>query len=280
MVMAGVTHSNVRRGLATLVVGGAIAIGAAIVATPLHASAAGVPTKSCAGPSGGPAKPGESDVCTVSILGILANNDQYIIQPATPAGATITSCTGASVTTPFAYTTTTDVTNNACTWKVSGVTGASAGNLVLGTETLHIPSATASGTSVTQTMTQCAIVPPVVGTLTCGPSTPVGTSGTGSCVGGSDLPILGGCAPALPAITPTPTATPTASSSGGGGSSTTGNGTTAGGVQAASTSKSTPFTAGPPHPLPVAATLVAVGGGVLALFGLVAPRLLRRRQGQ
>jgi hypothetical protein len=279
--MAGITQSNLRRGLAALVLGAAIAVGAGMVTGPLHAGAVGVPTKTCVGPSSGAAQPGKADVCTVSILGILANGDQYVVQPAAPAGAVISACAGTTVTTPFAYTTTAAVTSNACTWTVSGVTAAAAGNLVLGTETLQISPATKSGTSVTQTATQCSIFPPPPlpgGALTCGPSTPMGTSGTGSCVGGADIPIVGGCQPANPLTTPTPT--PTASSSGGGTTTTdNGNGTTSGGVQAAST-KSTPFTSGPPHPLPVAATLVAVGGGVLALVGLGAPKLLRRRRGR
>jgi hypothetical protein len=271
--MAGVTKHSLRRGLAALALGGAVAVGALVITAPVHAAAAGIPTKTCLGPSGGAAQPGKPDVCTVSLLGILANGDQIVVQPATPAGATIASCTGTTVTTPFAYTTTTALTSNACTWTVSGVTGASAGNMVLGTETLQIPAATAAGTSVTQTATQCSIVPPPPlpnGVLTCAASTPMGTSGTGSCVGGTDIPILGGCAPALPALTPTPTPTPSTS----GGTGTTGNG---GGVQAGT---STPFTAGPPHPLPVAAALVVLAGALLAVAAFGAPRLLRRRRGR
>ena len=161
--MAGITHSSLRRGLAALVLGGAIAAGAGMVVGTQHAAAVGIPTKTCVGPSSGAAQPGKADVCTVSILGILANGDQYVVQPATPAGAVISACAGTTVTTPFAYTTTAAVTSNACTWTVSGVTAAAAGNLVLGTETLQISPATKSGTSVTQTMAVLDLPPPVVG---------------------------------------------------------------------------------------------------------------------
>lgn len=279
--MAGVTHSSLRRGLAALIVGGAIAVGAGVVTGTQHAAAVGIPSKTCTGTgANGEAEPGANVTCTVSIVGFLATGDEYIVQPATPAGATISNCSDKTVTTPFAYTSKGALTSNACTWTISGVTGAAVGNLVLGDETLKIPAGTSSGTSVTQTMVQCGIVPPVIGTLTCGPSSPMGTSGAGSCVGGMALPIVGGCVPALPAVTPTPTPTPTASSSGGGGTGTTDNGQSTGGVQAAATAKSTPFTSGPEHPLPVAATLVAVGGALLVLMALGGPALMRRRRGR
>jgi uncharacterized integral membrane protein len=51
-------------------------------------------------------------------------------------------------------------------------------------------------------------------------------------------------------------------------------------VQAAATATSTPFTSGPEHPLPVAATLVAVGGALLVLVALGGPALMRRRRGR
>ncbi|MDQ6856069.1 MAG: hypothetical protein M3Z57_03230 [Candidatus Dormibacteraeota bacterium] len=133
---------------------------------------------------------------------------------------------------------------------------------------------------MTQTAVQCSIFPPSPlpnGVVTCGLSLPMGTDGAGSCVGGTALPIVGGCTPALPLPTPTPSSTPS-SSDNGGGTGTTDNGTSAGGVQAAT--KSTPFTSGPEHPLPVAAALVAVGGALLALVAVGGPMLLRRRRGR
>ncbi|MBJ7593601.1 MAG: hypothetical protein JF886_01865 [Candidatus Dormibacteraeota bacterium] len=58
-------------------------------------------------------------------------------------------------------------------------------------------------------------------------------------------------------MTPTPAPTPT------------------GAVQAAATK--TPFTGGPEHPFPVAATLLTGAGLLLAVLAGVGPALLRRR---
>lgn len=284
--MAGVTQSNLRRGLAALVVGGAIALGTGLVAAPQRASAQSVPIKSCTGPSGsGAAMPGDTLTCTITAVGLLLNGDSFTVKPNAPTGSSIPAngCSGTSGgTAPLAYTTTGTGggATNACTFVVTATVFGTAANDVIGFERLTIPATTATGTAVTQTVQECGPPPPAgLGSQVCSPFGPLPTGGAGSCIGAAANPIIGGCPLALPLPTPTPTASATASSSGGG-TTTTDNGTSAsGGVQAAA-AKSTPFTSGPPHPLPVAATLVAVGGGLLALVGLGAPKLLRRRRGR
>lgn len=279
--MAGVTHSNLRRGVAALILGGTIAVAAGMVTGTQHASAlAVIPNKTCTGNGpAGAAQPGDTLTCVVSAAGAMVTGDTLTVSPLTPTGAFIPAngCVGvtAAGTAPFTYSTTvTTETATACTFTLTATTFGTAGNNVIGSEMLKVPASTAVGTSVTQQAQQCGTVP----TPCVSPFLPMGTSGAGSCVGGAAVPIVGGCQPANPLTTPTPT--PTASSSGGG-TGTTDNGTsTSGGVQAASTTKSTPFTSGPEHPLPVAAALVAVGGAVLALVAFGAPMLLRRRRGR
>ncbi len=189
----GITHRVVRRGVAVLVLAGTIAVAAGMIVGPQHAAAQGIPNKTCTGTgAGGAAAAGKSDVCTVSVVGALANGDAFVITPTAPAHAVVTGCTGTTVASPFAYTSTGAVTaDNSCTFTISGLAVLTAGNNLLGTETFKIPSGTAAGTSVTQEAKQCGLVPPPPApgsTLVCGPATPMGTSGPGSCVGAAAPP--------------------------------------------------------------------------------------------
>jgi hypothetical protein len=274
--MAAISYKGARRVLATVLLAGTAALGAGLVAGTQHAGAQGIPTKTCTGSgASGQAEPGDTLTCVVSIAGALVSGDTISVEPMAPAGATIPAngCVGVTGqgTAPFTYSTTVTETGGACTWAVTATTFGTAGNSVIGSEQLQIPAGTAAGTSVTQQAKQCGPPLPVAATVLCSPFLPMGTSGAGSCVGGTALPLIGGCAPALPLPTPTPSASPTASATGTGTTSSGG----AGGVQAAS---STPFTSGPEHPLPVAAALVAAGGLVVALLALGGPALLRRRR--
>jgi hypothetical protein len=289
--MAGVTHSSLRRGLAALVLGAAIAAWAAMVVGTQHASAQAVPNKSCTGPtSSGAAKPGDTLVCTITAVGLLFDGDSFTVTPNAPTGSFIPAkgCTGASGGAgPLTYTTAETDTGlgsaaGACKFVVSTTNKlGTAANDVIGYELLTVPATTPAGTSVTQQVQVCGPPPPIgaIGSQVCLPFGPLPTSGPGSCIGGAVLPVLGGCIPANPASTPTTTPSQSQSSSSGGTTTTDNGGSSAGGVQAAA-AKSTPFTSGPPHPLPVAATLVAVGGALLALVGLGTPMLLRRRRGR
>lgn len=270
--MAGGPHRGFRRTLGTVLIAGTAAVSAGFVVGAQHAGATGVPTKTCTGSgASGEAEPGDTLTCVVSVAGALVNGDSISVEPMAPAGAAIATngCAGVTAqgTAPFTYSTAVVEAAGACTWTVTATTFGTAGNSVIGSEQLQIPSTTAAGTSVTQQAKQCGPALPVVGIL-CSPFLPMGTSGAGSCVGGSAVPVIGGCVPALPLPTPTPATTPTPAASSGGTTSSSG------GQQAAST---TPFTSGPDHPFPVGAALVVAGGLLLALLALAGPAFLRRR---
>ncbi len=274
--MAGTPRRSLRRALAVAVLAGTAAIGAGFVTGVQHVGAQGIPNKTCTGSgASGQAEPGDTLTCVVSVVGVLVNGDTLAVEPLTPAGAAIpaSGCVGVTAqgTAPFTYSTTVVQGATACTWTIVATTFGTAGNSVIGSEQVHIPSNTAVGTSVTQQAQQCGPPLPPAPAL-CSPFLPMGTSGAGSCVGGSAVPVIGGCVPALPLPTPTPTPTATPTASGSGTTSSSGG---TGGVEAAN---STPFTSGPDHPLPVGAALVAGGGVLLVLLAVGGPALLRRRR--
>jgi hypothetical protein len=197
--MAGIKRGNrIRRALGVVVLAGSLAIGVTTILTSTHASAAvGVPHKVCSSPaSDGIPDPGTQVTCAVSLLGAVTAGETVEIAPTAPSGATIASCMGLTILTPSPY-----VTTVSGTCKFVIFSGASAGDVLLGTEVLNIPSSTAPNTSVTQTAQICET------TLGCFPATPMGVTGGGSCVGGAALPI-GGCAPTAPSSSP-PTSPPT-----------------------------------------------------------------------
>lgn len=262
---------TVRRGLAVAIGIAAIGGGSALVLLPSHAAAQGVPHKTCTDPSSsdGVAHPGDTIHCTVALAGVLlAPNVALEVQPTAPTGAFIPvgGCTGFSGgNAPFTYTTTASdnghlgTPSGICTFTVT--TGqALAGDNTLGFENLTIPVTTAPGSSVMQQANECI-------SGNCNPLgfLPMGVAGAGSCVGGTALPVVGGCSP-LPGPSPTPSSSPAASASP----------TPTSSVAAAATT--TPFTGGPPHPFPVGATALAASGVALALAGFGGPALLRRRR--
>lgn len=278
--MAEVTHSRLRRGLAAVVLGAALAAGAGMITGSHHASAQSIPNKICKGTgTNDVAKSPDLVTCTVFATGVVPDGTALAVKPTAPTGSVIQKCNPTNEAGPPVYSTT--VTTNpdgSCTFTIKtvaaipvpGVPGPpELGNVKLGTEVISIPSGVPDGTSVAQQAQECPPPLPVPG-LPCSPFLPMGTSGPGSCIGGTALPIVGGCTPALPITLPASgTPTPT-----GVGTTTNNNSPSASAAQAGN---STPFTSGPDHPLPVAAMLVAVGGALLVVLG-AGPLLLRRRR--
>lgn len=225
--MARLSLKAVATAAAPLAMAAMIALGVGVVAGTTPAAAQSIPNKTCTDnrdPSG-IAQPGDTITCLVMSAGILVNGEAVSVQPMAPSGATIPSngCTGVTGagTAPFTYSTAATLANGECTFTVTATTFGTAGNSVIGTELLKIPGSTPAGTSVTQQAKECG--PPLNGNPPiCGPFLPMGTSGAGSCVGGTALPVIGGCTPAPPTATPTssatssstPTATPTRSGTG------------------------------------------------------------------
>src|ERR1700732_3218331 len=163
--MAGIKRGNrIRRALGVVVLAGALAIGVTTILSSTHASAAGggphktcssaavgVPHKTCTSAAAdGIPDPGTQVTCTVSLLGGVTPGETVAIAPTAPSGATIASCAGVLLLT-------TEVsTSVSCTFTIIGT---SAGDVVLGTEVLNIPSSTAPNTSVTQTAQICETSP-------------------------------------------------------------------------------------------------------------------------
>ena len=199
--MAG-THrgKRIRRALGVVILAGSLAIGVTTILTSTRASAAvGVPHKTCLSPAtDGIPDPGTQVTCMVKLLGAVTAGETVEIAPTAPSGATIASCTGVVVLLPSPYTTTVPI--GTCKFVISG-TGA-AGDVLLGTEVLNIPSGTAPNTSVTQTAQICETAP-----AACFVATPMGVDGAGSCVDGPAIPGVGGCQPAAPGSSP-PTSPP------------------------------------------------------------------------
>ncbi|MBJ7609068.1 MAG: hypothetical protein JF887_06510 [Candidatus Dormibacteraeota bacterium] len=280
--MAEVTHSRLRRGMAAVVLGAALAAGAGMVTGSQHASAQSIPNKTCTGTgTKDMAKSPDLVTCTVFATGVVEDGTAIAVKPTAPTGSVIRQCTGVTneAGPPVYSTTVTPNADGSCTFTIKtvaaipvpGVPGPpELGNVKLGTEVISIPSGVPDGTSVAQQAQECP--PPLaVPGLPCSPFLPMGTSGPGSCIGGTALPIVGGCTPALPITLPA-SGTPTPTGVG----TTTGN-NSASPSGAAQAANSTPFTSGPDHPLPVAAILVAVGGALLVVLG-AGPLLLRRRR--
>jgi len=199
--MAGIKRGNrIRRAFGIFVLAGSLAIGVTTILTSTRANAAvGIPHKVCSSPaSDGIPDPGTQITCAVSLAGAVTAGETVEIAPTAPSGATISSCMGVTILVPSPYVTT--VTPGTCKFVITG-TG-SAGDVLLGSEVLNIPSDTPVNTSVTQTAQICEAAP-----VGCFPATPMGVTGGGSCVGGAALPI-GGCAPTAPSSSP-PTSPPT-----------------------------------------------------------------------
>ena len=195
--MAGTQRGKrVRRALGVVILAGSLAIGVTTILTSTRASAAvGVPHKTCTSAAAdGIPDPGTQITCTVSLLGGVTPGETVAIAPTAPSGATIASCTGVLLLT-------TEVsTSVSCTFTIIGT---SAGDVVLGTEVLNIPSSTAPNTSVTQTAQICETSP-----IGCFLATPMGVAGSGSCVDGTAIPGVGGGEPVAPSSSP-PTSPPT-----------------------------------------------------------------------
>ena len=201
--MAGIKRGNrIRRALGVFVLAGSLAIGVTTILTSTRASAAvGVPHKVCSStePDGVP-EPGDTIACQVFILGGVSAGETIAIAPTAPTGAFVSGCMGVTGVTTPAITGGTGA-GNACTLTAVPLTPA-AGDVLIGTETVKIPSGTAANTSVTQTAAICEIAP-----VGCFPATPMGVSGGGSCVDGPAIPEIGGCQPAVAASSP-PTSPP------------------------------------------------------------------------
>ncbi|HZU78147.1 MAG TPA: hypothetical protein VFA70_15375 [Dehalococcoidia bacterium] len=248
--------------------GVAVSFGIGVMTSASPALAQGIPAKTCTDPSSptGEAQPGDTITCTVDINGVLLDGSSYTVEPTAPTGAYITACGGATGgTSPDNYTSTATGTNlgganSSCKWTISSTLPLTFnGQNQIGTEQLFIPASTAVGTSVTQQAKEC------VGTQ-CGPFTPMGVSGNGSCVGGTALPVVGGCAPGLPSSgSPSPSASTSPVAQG--------SPTPTGSVQGATT---TPFTGGPTHPFPTAGAAIAAAGLAAGLGAFFGPSLLRR----
>ncbi|MBV8300670.1 MAG: hypothetical protein JOY68_01965 [Candidatus Dormibacteraeota bacterium] len=210
-----------------------------------------------------------------------ATGAEYQTHLVGPGASFVIACEGAT-----GVSTGSGPVSNTCTFTVTAATVAP--NTQVGTETIHIDLAAAAGSSLSQTGQYCGTIPPLSTTPTCLPTglQDVSTIGNGSCVGsGQTVNPLGGCLsasglPTLPGTTTSPSpsnsaggTTPTPSSSSGTGGNGSGSSGGKGGVAAAST---TPFTGGPVHPFPVAATGLALGGLALAFAAAFGPAVNRR----
>lgn len=202
--MAGIKRGNrIRRALGVFVLAGSLAIGVTTILSSTRASAAvGVPHKTCtaATESDGIPEPGDTITCSVSLLGGVTAGETIAVAPTAPSGAFVTGCMGVALVTSGTVTGGAGP-GNACTFSAIPLTPA-AGDVLLGTETVKIPSSTAANTSVTQTAEICEVAP-----VGCFPATPMGVAGSGSCVDGAAIPEVGGCQPAAPATSP-PTSPP------------------------------------------------------------------------
>jgi hypothetical protein len=202
--MPGTQRRNrIRRVFGVVVLAASIAVGVTTILTSTRASAAvGIPHKVCSStqPDGVP-EPGDTISCQVFILGGVSAGETIAIAPTAPSGAFVSGCMGVTGVTTPAITGGTGA-GNACTLTAVPLTPA-AGDVLIGTETVQIPSSTAANTSVTQTAAICEIAP-----VGCFPATPMGVGGGGSCVDGPAIPGIGGCQPAAPSSSP-PTSPPT-----------------------------------------------------------------------
>ncbi len=259
------------------------------------------PDKNCTGHNGSatvPPVPGDTVTCTVYFNGTMEVLSGANVIPAT--GTTITGCGGGpNMFTDGAgnpYTVTGAQVGNQCGYTINTAGGmlnplmqvigvpAQNGGLgtQLGTETFTIPSTTAvpsGGKSLMQMANFCQVE---ATPSTCGPTTPMGEGGAGTCVGGAAAPFpVGGCSSGLPAPgTPTPPGggggTPTPSSSSSESNNSEAGETSSSGVQGVTATK---FTGADEHPLPIGAGAIAFGGLLLA-FGVGAgPSILRKRRG-
>ena len=272
---------RVRRGMLAMVSAVvAAAAGIGFVSTTAFAATQGPPVpvfKQCTGTATDQsAEAGHTVTCTVTATLPNGTGGTYAVQLTGPTNAATQTCAGVAATTTF-----TGPANNICTWTVTASPGITPGTMI-GTETIFIAPLTPAGSSVTQSGELCGAPIPVIAPAPQCPPTgfqPILTTGPGACVGSAN-----GCTglPGLPGGgTPTPTPTPSGNGNGNGngngtGGTTTGTTTTTGTGQVKAAS--TPFTGGPEHPFPVAATGIAVGGSLLMLAAVAAPMWVRRRR--
>lgn len=272
--MAGSRKRTLKSGLAALAIAGATAFAVdALLTQTVHAQPLPV-YKMCTGPnSDGTSAPGGTTMCDVfAVPGNLATGI-YAVRLDGPGTSQIVACGPATGVTSATQ------SGNTCTYTVLVTVTP---NEKIATETIHIGLST-NGQSITQSAYECGPPNPIT---PCPPPqsfTSISTIGNGSCVGaGNTVSPLGGClstatSPPTTTTTSSTTHTNTTNDEGGGGGGTTENeaGETTGAVQGATATK---FTGGPDHPFPVAATTIAVIGGLLAVATGLGPSLLRRRR--
>jgi hypothetical protein len=285
----------------------------ALFGTPAHALVTTPgPGKICGGGLSGtsttsPGVPGAPVICHVYYVGTMETGGSVHIHVVTPTNS-ITACqNGFSGTDALgnAYTVAgTMVSGMECKYVVTAtislnnplneVVGAPSQNggagTELGTESLLIPTTTASGTSVSQSQFSCQLE---TNQATCSPAGgPMGLGGSGSCVGGAANPFpVGGCSgglPGPPATTTTTSHSTTTSAGGGDGGTTTETNGNNGGSEAnvtitrtatvANGVKALSNTSAPEHPFPTVPLTIVVIASLLALSGGLGLARLRRQR--